>query len=80
METFYYGFKKINGFLKCLKTCFKLFEKSMQILVRYLLQGSVENAILTLIWVGFLGVRFEVGVSGEEVSNITPPPPYLQVV
>ena len=63
-------------FKKVFQVILKIYANSCEVL-----QGIVENAILTLIWVGFLGVRFEVRVSGEEVSNITPPPlPYLKVV
>ena len=55
-------------FKKVFQVIRKIYANSCEVL-----QGSVENAILTLIWVGFLGVRFDVGVSGEEVNNITPP-------
>ena len=41
-----------------------------------------ECSILTLIWVGFLGVRFEVGMMGEAVKlpPPLPPPPTLPPV
>ena len=62
-----------------------MFQKMFQVILKIYAnscevpQGSVENPILILIWVGFLGVRFEVGVGGEGGGGgggeyITPPP------
>ena len=47
-----------------------MFQKMFQVILKIYAnscevpQGSVENPILILIWVGFFGVCFEVGVGG----------------
>ena len=62
-----------------------MFQKMFQVILKIYAnscevpQGSVENPILILIWVGFLGIRFEVGVGGEE-GWVYYSPPCLKVV
>ena len=57
-----------------------MFQKMFQVILKIYAnscevpQGSVENPVLILIWVGFLGVRFEVGVGGEGGVSILLPP------